>query len=358
MTLPRTLLLTPAFIAVCLGGLLTATPAATADAHGHAATRSHRAGHRAHQHRRRHIYIPRMLPTVIPAAREGYLTVLRGRASWYGKYFQGMLTANDERYDRFQYTCAHKTLPFNTRLRVTSVRNGGSVVVRVSDRGPFRRERILDLSEIAARSLNLIELGQTAVVAEIVPADTPLGPVATPAHLTVLVSSDPNPGAKFTAYLLPRAATIAAAAARLTTSPVANPAAVETALAPTAPFVAAAQPTALVTLASPAAGTPTAAGYAVQVGLFDEAAPADALRARLLVLNPALKPEVEIKVISQKTSYRVIIKQLQSWLAAETVRRNLQLWGMAGLVQTMAGEPAVASTLAQTMTPVKAAASR
>ncbi|RZK98554.1 MAG: septal ring lytic transglycosylase RlpA family protein, partial [Hymenobacter sp.] len=68
--------------------------------------------------------MPRMLPTFIPAAREGYATVLRGRASWYGKYFQGKKTTSGERFNRHAFTCAHKTLPFGTRLRVTNVDNG------------------------------------------------------------------------------------------------------------------------------------------------------------------------------------------------------------------------------------------
>jgi len=222
--------------------------------------------------------------------------------------------------------------------------------VRVSDRGPFRRERILDLSEIAARPLNLIELGQAVVVAEIVPATTELGPVRTPAHLAALVGNDPNPRAKFTAYLLPQAAAIAAVAAHLAPDlATATEPAVPAALAATATQLTSSAPS---NSALPMVGAPAnSAGYAVQVGLFDEAAPADALRARLLALNPALKPEVEVRIISKKSSYRVIIKQLQSWLAAETVRRNLQLWGMAGLVQTMAGEPAVASALAQAAPP-------
>ncbi len=127
-----------------------------------------------------------------PAA-TGTTTVLRGRASWYGSYFQGHRTSSGERYNRFAYTCAHKTLPFGTRLRVTNVKNGKAVVVRVSDRGPFRHQRIIDLSEIAAKPLGLVECGAATVVAEIVADDTPLGPATTPENLATLYEADPNP---------------------------------------------------------------------------------------------------------------------------------------------------------------------
>ncbi|RZK88464.1 MAG: septal ring lytic transglycosylase RlpA family protein, partial [Hymenobacter sp.] len=144
-----------------------------------------------------------MLPTIIPEAQEGYATVLRGRASWYGKRFQGMKTTSGERFNRFKYTCAHKTLPFGTRLRVTNLNTGATVVVRVTDRGPFRHERIIDLAEVAARPLGLVEAGAANVVAEVVPTTTPLGLTETPDNLAALQQADPNPQAPFTAYLLP-----------------------------------------------------------------------------------------------------------------------------------------------------------
>ena len=76
-----------------------------------------------------------------------------GRASWYGPGFHGNLTANGEVYDQHAMTAAHKTLPFGTRLRVTNMANGQSVVVRINDRGPFVAGRDLDLSRAAADAL-------------------------------------------------------------------------------------------------------------------------------------------------------------------------------------------------------------
>ena len=76
-----------------------------------------------------------------------------GRASWYGPGFHGNRTANGEVYDQWAMTAAHKTLPFDTVLRVTNTSNGRSVVVRINDRGPFIPGRDLDLSRGAAQEL-------------------------------------------------------------------------------------------------------------------------------------------------------------------------------------------------------------
>jgi rare lipoprotein A len=83
----------------------------------------------------------------------------RGEASWYGLAFQGRRTASGERFDMHQLTAAHPSLPFGTRVRVTSLRNGRSVVVRINDRGPHTGGRIIDLSHAAARRIGLLALG-------------------------------------------------------------------------------------------------------------------------------------------------------------------------------------------------------
>ncbi|MBK7255497.1 MAG: septal ring lytic transglycosylase RlpA family protein [Ignavibacteria bacterium] len=70
-------------------------------------------------------------------------------ASWYGPGFQGRKTANGERFNTYEMTAAHKTLPFNTLIKVTNLDNGVSTVVRINDRGPFVRGRIIDLSNAA-----------------------------------------------------------------------------------------------------------------------------------------------------------------------------------------------------------------
>lgn len=92
-----------------------------------------------------------------------------GTASWYGKPFHGRRTANCEIYDMNKLTAAHKTLPFNTRVRVTSLRNNKSVIVRINDRGPFIKKRIIDLSREAARRLDMLDSGVEKVVLELLP---------------------------------------------------------------------------------------------------------------------------------------------------------------------------------------------
>ena len=90
-----------------------------------------------------------------------------GLASWYGADFHGRRTANGEIYDMYAMTAAHKTLPLGSRVRVTNRRNGRSVVVRINDRGPFVRGRIIDLSLAAARALDMEEEGVAPVRVEV-----------------------------------------------------------------------------------------------------------------------------------------------------------------------------------------------
>jgi rare lipoprotein A len=87
----------------------------------------------------------------------------RGLASWYGRPFHGRRTASGERYDMHELTAAHRTLPFGTRLRVRSVHTGREVVVRINDRGPFKRTRIIDLSQAAFAALGHRGRGVTQV---------------------------------------------------------------------------------------------------------------------------------------------------------------------------------------------------
>ena len=87
----------------------------------------------------------------------------KGLASWYGSKFHGRRTASGERYDRHAFTAAHRTLPFGTRVRVRSVVTGKEVVVRINDRGPFKRSRVIDLSQAAFNALGLQDRGVTQV---------------------------------------------------------------------------------------------------------------------------------------------------------------------------------------------------
>ena len=93
----------------------------------------------------------------------------RGFATFYGDEQQGGPTASGERFDKHKLTAAHRTLPLGTRVRVTNTRNGRSVDVRINDRGPYgNRGRIIDVSEAAARRLDMIDAGVVPVTVEVI----------------------------------------------------------------------------------------------------------------------------------------------------------------------------------------------
>lgn len=91
------------------------------------------------------------------------MTLERGEASWYGPGFHGKLTANGETYNQNELTAAHRTLPFDTRVRVENLDNGKSVIVRINDRGPYARGRIIDLSRKAAEDIQMVNSGVVPV---------------------------------------------------------------------------------------------------------------------------------------------------------------------------------------------------
>jgi len=86
-----------------------------------------------------------------------------GMASWYGPNFHGKTTANGERYNMDDFTAAHRTLPFNTIVRVANQSNGKTVDVRINDRGPYVGDRVIDLSRRAAQEIDMINAGTSAV---------------------------------------------------------------------------------------------------------------------------------------------------------------------------------------------------
>lgn len=100
----------------------------------------------------------------------------QGMASWYGRKFHGQKTSIGEIYDMFQMTAAHPTMPIPSYARVTNVKNGRSVVVRVNDRGPFHKGRVMDLSFLAACRLGYANNGSAEVIVEsLVASDAPSG---------------------------------------------------------------------------------------------------------------------------------------------------------------------------------------
>jgi rare lipoprotein A len=100
---------------------------------------------------------------------EVFEAIGQGEASYYGTELAGNRTASGERFDPNALTAAHRTLPLGTRVRVTNIANGRSVIVRVNDRGPFVHSRLIDVSLGAAREIQMVRSGKAQVRLEIVP---------------------------------------------------------------------------------------------------------------------------------------------------------------------------------------------
>jgi rare lipoprotein A len=113
-------------------------------------------------------------------AQAGYIE--EGVASYYAASFEGLRTASGEKYSRTAYTAAHRTLPFGTRVKVTHLRTGKTTIVRINDRGPHRPDRIIDLSEAAAKELGILAEGVARVRIEVLerPKPPPEPPKASP----------------------------------------------------------------------------------------------------------------------------------------------------------------------------------
>ena len=117
-----------------------------------------------------------------------------GTASWYGRKFHGQLTSSGEPFDMFQFTAAHKTMPIPAWIRVTNVENDQSLVVRVNDRGPFKEDRVLDLSWAAAERLGFADQGTAKVRYEVLTVPTSdaaliANPLAKPAQAIFQVTA-------------------------------------------------------------------------------------------------------------------------------------------------------------------------
>jgi rare lipoprotein A len=210
----------------------------------------------------------------------------RGTASWYGPKFNGRRTASGERYDMHELTAAHPSLPFGTLVQVTNVENGRQVVVRVNDRGPFGRRRIIDLSYAAARQLAMIGPGTAEVELAILNrAEPPPAPPMQPILLAAIQSAPPEP-------LVPPDASAAGAAAD----------------------------------GAGAARGMSQAAFTVQVGAFGEVERADALQQSLARLYP------EAVVHSDGTWHRVRVGLFGDRELAEGMRRELAALGLEAVV--------------------------
>ena len=275
----------------------------------------------------------------------------RGTASWYGTKFDGRRTASGERYDMRQLTAAHPNLPFGTLVQVTNVENGRQVVVRINDRGPFGRRRVIDLSYAAARELRMVGPGTARVELAVIGRFDPAAPPA-PSPLILLAAAS--------APALPDAAsagTVAAPAVADISVPDAHPAdLVEPAdRADTADHAGTGDGTGKATAAYSAGRTAEVGGapayrlgrsdsspapqgarqplgapfhYTVQVGAFGEVERAAALQQDLAGRYP------ETAVLSDGTWSRVQVGRFDDREQAETLRSELAAIGLAAVVVT------------------------
>ena len=142
------------------------------DAHVDLKNRANRAAHAVH--------------LAHAASAKGHTSRFRqlGLASWYGRGFHGHRTANGEHYDMYAMTAAHRTLPLGSYVRVTSLASSKSVVVRINDRGPYARGRVIDLSYLAASALGMHRAGVTKVSIERVEKPDAERIAHRPMHLT------------------------------------------------------------------------------------------------------------------------------------------------------------------------------
>jgi rare lipoprotein A len=268
--------------------------------------------------------------------------VTHGMASWYGTKFEGRRTASGERYDMRKLTAAHPTLPFGTLVQVTNVENGRQVVVRINDRGPFGRRRVIDLSYAAARELRMVGPGTAQVELAVVGRFDPTAPPSPspPILLAAAAPASPDgapPGASAApaapAAPAPSAADIALPDAR--SAVLAHPAAVADPADP-ADRARAAEPAGTANASAIAAAPSTAAGpgraarlhYTVQVGAFGEVERAEALQRDLAGRYPAAS------VSSDGTWSRVQVGRFGDREEAEALRDELAAVGLAAIVVT------------------------
>ncbi|WP_291994353.1 septal ring lytic transglycosylase RlpA family protein [Candidatus Accumulibacter sp. ACC003] len=201
----------------------------------------------------------------------------QGVASWYGKKFHGQKTSIGERYDMFSMTAAHPTLAIPSYARVTNLRNGKSVVVRVIDRGPFHADRIIDLSYVAAYRLGYVDDGSAQVQVESILPDE----VTAMSYAQVMPAARPGnalpAGGRDQIEVL--AANLGLELASVGSVPsVASSALPESSPPPTPPT---ALSPAVVSTATAAAASPPAHGVFLQLGAFASADNAESLRLHL-----------------------------------------------------------------------------
>jgi rare lipoprotein A len=222
----------------------------------------------------------------------------RGHGSWYGKKFHGQKTASGELYDMYQMTAAHPTLPLPSYVRVTNLKNGRQVIVRVNDRGPFLSKRIIDLSYTAALKLGYIGQGSAELEVErLLPED-----------IQRMASAKQNRGSD--------SHSVATAAL--------DSGAIDKAGTPAAVRLTSAGP------ATPVAVINAASGYYLQLGAYSQKVNAEAVRDRMAQNWAADLPPLE--VAQQGAHHRIYGGPFASRQEAEAAARRLDLKGAKPMI--------------------------
>ena len=264
--------------------------------------------------------------------------VERGLASWYGKKFHGRRTSSGERYNMYEMTAAHKTLPLPSYVRVTNVENGRTAVVKVNDRGPFHGSRVIDLSYSAAKKLGVVQKG-TAMVE--VRAIDPLAPNAESAPFLTAAKGKPKQWTRSERPAPPRSAPepapVLGSASPLAASGSVGKGAAEIGERASGPTVAVGEgkpvATPLTKPAAQAADTVASAADAskpnlyLQVGAFGDPGNAERLRRRLVADLPDVV-SVQRTSAGEPALYKVRIGPLDSEGEAKAISARLVRLGV------------------------------
>ncbi|WP_207433415.1 septal ring lytic transglycosylase RlpA family protein [Sabulibacter ruber] len=249
-----------------------------------------------------------------------------GLASWYGAKYHGRPTTSGEIYNRHKLTAAHNQLPLGSKVKVTNVATGESVVVRINDRGPFRGARIIDLSEAAARKIHYRNDGLAEVTVEVVELPE-----------AFLASREKAETPSEEKEELSAAKTETAVAAVTPATPVSTPITLTSSPAGANPTDAKAIP-AVPTLAQSQV-------YVVQAGSFGNVANATAQVEKLKKLYQKMPIALVEETVNGQKVHRILAGRFVSKTVAEQARQDLAKKGFQGLVR-MAAEPApLASSL-------------
>ncbi|WP_181306715.1 septal ring lytic transglycosylase RlpA family protein [Rufibacter sp. XAAS-G3-1] len=229
-------------------------------------------------------------------------------ASWYGAKYHGRPTSSGEIYNRHKLTAAHNELPLGSKVRVTNVATGESVVVKINDRGPFSGARIIDLSEAAARRINYRRSGLAKVTVEVIG--------------------------------LP--ASFLASRAKRKASEEAMAAAVPAKLAPTASLVVPAKLGSVSAISVTSSVTPTLAQtqfFAVQAGSFQNLDNAEDQVEKLRRIDQKMPIALVEESVNGQTVHRVLVGRFVSQATAEQARKDLGRKARKGVVRPVMAEP-------------------